>query len=275
MLALAVIALLTGMLAGYCEAVEDYDLALKWMQDGKYEDAQNLFDSLIIRDSAEKVIECKNYIAFESALKDLDSYPAGAYRSLRKLKGFAPADEMLAEARAKALAVGCWVDFGGHSWIILARNDAQALLFCVEPLAYRPFHDTAQPVTWADCSLRQWLNGEFFQTLFTPEEQALIELTQISIGDSNASVTQDYLFLLSPAEVYIYLPGSSARLTSFSKCPEYKYYELVDWLARPTGNAGTTVPYFDRNGDLQQGKSVTVPTDVRPAMWVYLDPEFF
>ena len=277
MLGLAVVAFLIGLLVGYCETAGDYNLALEWMQEGKYEDARNLFDNLIgFRDCDEKIIECDQYIEFESITSQMDTRsPEETYRRLRSMKGFAPADEMLAEAREKALTVGCWVKFSGHSWQILARDGDQALLFCIEPLAYRPFHETSQPVTWADCSLRQWMNGELLQTIFTPEEQALIELTQISIGDSNASITQDYLFLLSPTEVYDYLPGTSDRLTSFSKRPGSKYYEHVDWLARPTGDAGKTVPYFDCNGDVQQGKGVTVLIDIRPALWVTLDPEFF
>ena len=36
------------------------------------------------------------------------------------------------------------------------------------------------PVTWADCTLRDWLNGEFLNTAFTSEEQAMLRSVVVS-----------------------------------------------------------------------------------------------
>lgn len=300
MLLFALLSMLAGTLVGYHEAAGDYELALQWMQEGEYEDAQGLFDTLSgFRDSEEKVAECKNYIEFEYAIKDVDSYPTLTYSRLRKLKGFEPADKVLAspamqEARVKALEVGGSVPLGRYywntslstspmSWRIIARDGDLALLDFSGLLEFQPLHDADQPVTWADCSLRQWMNGELLQALFTPEEQALIVPTKVSIGDESATVVEDRLFLLSYAEVSQYLPDVSARVRRISDYVKYQYHiDIIDdydafynWLLRPVGDAGTAVPYIDRNGDLQTEDVVTAPCGIRPALWVRLDPDFF
>ena len=120
MLGLAVVAFLIGLLVGYNETAGDYDLAMRRMASGDYEGAIDLFDSFPgFRDCDEKVVECENYIQYEYAMKDINSYPTLTYSRLFDLKGFAPADEMLAtpamqEARKNALAVGEYVDFGRY-----------------------------------------------------------------------------------------------------------------------------------------------------------------
>lgn len=292
MLGLAVVAFLIGLLVGYCETAGDYDLALEWMQDGKYEDARNLFDNLIgFRDCEEKVVECDQYIEFESIMEQMDtSSPEYIYRRLHSLKGFAPADEVLAtpamqEARESALTVGNDVSFGRYhrnssiskdpvTWTIIARDGNRALLFSSYTLGVQPFHDTEQPITWADCSLRRWLNGALFQALFTPEEQELIALTEVSIGDNH---TEDYLFLLSVAEVHQYLPDASDRKLRISRYFETRYDKssYSNWLLRPVGETNTTVPCINYQGAPWQGVTVSMPSSIRPALWVTLDPNFF
>lgn len=306
-LPLALAALLLGTGVGYVYISDDYNLAMSWMQEGRYEKAQGLFEVLEgFRDSTEKAVECENYLLYTEALESLDSRPESTYRALRKLKGFGPADEMLATpamqtAREKSFAVGGYVTIGRYyeystlstrplSWKIIARDGDRALLVNYI-LEVQPFNETDQQVTWADCSLRQWMNNEFFHTIFTAEEQSVIETTQISIGDGSGSTTQDHLFLLSYSEVCQFFPEAYASTSKSFPDPEKqariaamtdyarKRYDNTSlsrqWLIRPVGEAGTTVPYIDHNGALQQDKPVSSPSGIRPAMWVVLDPDFF
>ena len=120
------------------------------------------------------------------------------------------------------------------------------------------------------------MNGEFFQALFTPEEQTVIEPTLISSGEVS---TEDNLFLLSTSEVFHYLPDVSDRNIIATDYVKHKYdvpgYRHADWLLRPDETVHTTVPHINHEGELWPGENITTPSCIRPALWVYLDPDFF
>ena len=90
-------------------------------------------------------------------------------------------------------------------WIILKIEDDRMMLISKYALDGQPFHDTKEPVTWGDCSLRKWLNSEFYNNAFSPEEQELILLSDVSNASYLGSIywnspneenTDDKLFLL-------------------------------------------------------------------------------
>ncbi|MBQ4379309.1 MAG: hypothetical protein II821_08960 [Treponema sp.] len=64
-----------------------------------------------------------------------------------------------------------------------------------------PYNEHRVFVTWENCSLRQWLNNEIFNTAFTDEEKASII----------SSVLSDKVFVLSREEVLKYLPDETDR----------------------------------------------------------------
>ena len=71
-------------------------------------------------------------------------------------------------------------------WRILSVNDdgTNALVVADKGLAPKPFDESGTHNTWADCSLRTWLNDEtdpdsFINTAFTAEERALIKPTTL------------------------------------------------------------------------------------------------
>ena len=49
----------------------------------------------------------------------------------------------------------------------------------------RPFYNTSSlHVTWESCSLREWLNGSFVDTAFSPEENETIAETYVTADDN-------------------------------------------------------------------------------------------
>lgn len=62
--------------------------------------------------------------------------------------------------------------------IYVAKNAVDCLMYDEQEYKYKIFQlaeiEYADPVTWEECSLRTWLNSDFFETAFTDEEKAMI-----------------------------------------------------------------------------------------------------
>ena len=83
-------------------------------------------------------------------------------------------------------------------WIVLKEEEHRRLCISRYLLDCKPYHDFSKNVTWQDCTLRNWLNHEFFMSAFSAEEREKILL---SIVKNPVGNTQDYIFLLSTDEV--------------------------------------------------------------------------
>lgn len=65
-------------------------------------------------------------------------------------------------------------------WIILAKEDNKILVTSKWALDQKPYNETRTDVTWENCTLRQWLNGSFYDTAFTEDEKSHILSSTIS-----------------------------------------------------------------------------------------------
>ena len=83
-------------------------------------------------------------------------------------------------------------------WIVLKEEEHCCLCISKYLLDCKPYHDFSKNVTWQDCTLRNWLNHEFFMSAFSAEEREKILLSTVKNPAGN---TQDYIFLLSTDEV--------------------------------------------------------------------------
>ena len=81
------------------------------------------------------------------------------------------------------------------------------------------YNEEYEEVTWENCSLRQYLNGEFYNNTFTAAEQARIVATQVKnddnqwFGTTGGTDTTDKIFLLSLEEAVKYF-GDSGLLAN-------------------------------------------------------------
>ena len=102
-------------------------------------------------------------------------------------------------------------------WNVLDNKDGHTLLITSKTIDSRPFHNTLEAVTWDNCGLRDWLNGEFLDIAFSPEEQDAIALTEVSaiknprFDTPVGKPTRDKVFLLSYEECLEYMPTDSLR----------------------------------------------------------------
>ena len=192
-------------------------------------------------------------------------------------------------AQADALnsaSVGSLVTFGNYEqgngqdpieWIVLDRQEDRMLLLSKYALDAMPFHEVEdRNVTWADCTLRSWLNSDFFDVAFSDEERA--QIIQVTNTTANTPDTQDSVFLLSLDELNAYFPQEESRIT---EATEYavgqggrvsreagKTYWWLRTKATPE-DAALMVRYdgsVNEFGDSMEAEIYTV----RPAIWVHI-----
>lgn len=272
--------------ASHLETVRQQKVYLRALEREKNGDdyfAAKEYDSLgDYRDSAQRAAACwesYNTASYRSAVSFLDKgkYFEG-YRQMRKLRGYAPADEMLAtdprlrEGYEMTLQPFRLLEFGRYTygddaaekvdvdWIILAREGDRALLLSERALER---HTWGEGATWAESELRTWMNSEFLRGLFTEEELMLI------VPVENEGST-DFLFLLSADEwnTFRYKPdmNEECRATSHARGAE-SGYEVIDWILRD--------PAMAERYNVEKNVDLTQEFYVRPAVWVTLDPAYF
>ena len=126
-------------------------------------------------------------------------------------------------------SAGDTVDFGEFSWIVADRSGAQLTLVlktAAEDSIFGPaaYHEDAQDVTWADCSLRAYLNTEALEAFSPAEQEAMVPQVHTpapnpSAGTQGGEETEDLIRIPDAAEAQQYLkdglfsaPGADAWL---------------------------------------------------------------
>ena len=127
---------------------------------------------------------------------------------------------------AAAASVGSTIEFGSYEmdgldngreripWKVVYQNEDRILLvsqYCLESM---PFGKSGgESVTWDHSQVKEWLNGPFYRTAFTKEEQDLIDCLRIDYSGNYVSdmgsETEDKVFILSLDEVEMYLYGDA------------------------------------------------------------------
>ena len=105
--------------------------------------------------------------------------------------------------------IGDLVLFGKYEWYIIDKTAEHCTLLCKKNVGIRCYHEKDEAITWEKCTLRRWLNQEFFNE-FEAEEKALIADTNIinsdnaEFGTKGGNDTVDKIFLLSFDEITDY-----------------------------------------------------------------------
>ncbi|EOS46213.1 hypothetical protein C810_02312 [Lachnospiraceae bacterium A2] len=206
-----------------------------------------------------------------------------------------------ADTASVPIEIGEHMNFGNYQgaeieWRVLDVKDGNVLLLSEYGLDVKPYHDSASSdISWEACSLRQWLNGEFYESSFTDEEKKKIMLsTSEGFPEYNAGVagggysyfereTEDNVFLLSYTEACHYISsemaneGNSVGLcypTEYAKSsPDIDiYHDACGWWlgAGFRGYADqcrqfVVSPYGKINAEEDASSTKYA---VRPAMWI-------
>lgn len=154
-------------------------------------------------------------------------------------------------------------------WHVLQREGDRALLISNRILDFKPFHNNRVAVTWEECTLRNWLNDEFFNNAFNCVEREKIMNTNV-VADvvpwcnyNPGKNTIDKIFLFSYPEVKTYFGG------------EYLYG--AQWWLRTTHLSDCFLVGADDGMSLRVKGNTDDPIShyvdtphigVRPAMWI-------
>jgi len=183
------------------------------------------------------------------------------------------------------------IPFGNFEWLVLNVQDDRALIISKNIIEYaRKYNTQFTDVTWETCTLRKYLNSEFFQK-FTAEQKKRIIETQITNNDNpwfgieGGNDTNDKIFLLSIKEVVKYF-GDSGRLKNkwrrivsnhigdqynSARAATYARSARWWWLRSPGYSSGSAA-YVNDDGSVNvTGNSVDYNLGgVRPALWLNL-----
>ena len=166
-------------------------------------------------------------------------------------------------------------------WLVLAKENNRLLVLSWYGLDCKPFHEEDTNITWENCTLRAWLNDEFFNTAFTDEEKARIR-TMLMPAVQNptfASIpgndTWDKVFLLNIQEVEQYMPSKrGCPSTAYAKARGVRGSDNGCWWLRTTGKLQNYAADVNTSGILF-ARGYSVARDdyaVRPAMWLAITP---
>jgi hypothetical protein len=86
-------------------------------------------------------------------------------------------------AQSGSVAVGDVIQFGGYDWRVLDVRDGKALIITDKVIGVRAYNVEYKPITWADCTLRAWLNGGFYDS-FNAADKARIAETRNANKDN-------------------------------------------------------------------------------------------
>ena len=186
------------------------------------EQIENLKQSIDARKTAEK---SEGTLSSEEAVKrlcELCAFPNVRKAATKRNPKIKTEISLFAE-------IGDNINFGSYpseedaqskpiEWIVLERQCNKLLMISKYGLNAKRYNDELKDVTWETCTLRSWLNDDFYNAAFSDDEKNVIVQTEVS-ADKNpkystnpGNSTSDNVFLLSKTEAEKYFTDDNARM---------------------------------------------------------------
>lgn len=199
------------------------------------------------------------------------------------------------------MKAGDRITFGKYDWTVLDVQKDKTLIITEHIIEQRPYHDAYTAVTWADCALRKYLNGAFYDSFSAADQSRISAVVNKNpdnawYGTMGGADTVDSIFVLSMEEaVCQYFGDSSAKLYHPRQNQRY-WFERKDennirrvatlegnraqiwwWWMRTPGRVGVKAVYVHGDGNIGiQGNNILKGNvadgrctgGVRPALWL-------
>jgi len=113
-----------------------------------------------------------------------------------------------------------YFEYSKIKWRVLSFQDGKAFLLSEYGLDNQEYNNECKITSWAKCSLRSWLNKDFYSAAFSSAEKKLIKKTTVKAIDNSlygtdaGSNTSDKLFLLSLSDILNKKYGFSGNANS-------------------------------------------------------------
>lgn len=202
----------------------------------------------------------------------------------------------------KDVKAGKYITFGSYEqdddlsngkekieWLVLDVQNGKAFVISKYILACKPYGEWKKVdgmpsgTTWAESTIRSWLNDSFYNEAFSDEEKSKILTTTVTAGSITAyygEETNDKLFFLSDEEAEKYFNSDNARIcrTTEYALPRGGVVKQWWWLRSP-GSSQSLVRVVHDDGRIYMqgyhfcGHGAIIDFDiggVRPAMWIEL-----
>ncbi len=197
----------------------------------------------------------------------------------------------------------------GIQWTVLEKKEDKTLVISTDALMIRTYDSDFTNETWESCTLREYLNGKFYDSLDDETKSRIIPAAVENpdnpwFGTLGGHATEDKLFLLSIGEVLRYFGGTTPaeaekNLPQFDfdgesyvparqgegsfysdehdadRKAEYKGTPVSWWLRSPGAHSGCAAFVYEDGGIGVLGLDEYAVLDaggvaVRPAMWITL-----
>ena len=276
--------------------------AVALMNEGKYEEAITTFENIgenEYKDSAEQIVAC------ETAIKDREYSTAVALMDAGNCEEAIAKFRVLGEYNDSAeqvvryelsnmqdAKVDDYVFFGSYEqdndmsngkesieWLVLAKKGTKVLLISRYGLDAQPYNTEYIDIIWEKCTLRSWLNNDFYNAAFSSKEKDAIIQTKVTTPDNDAT---DNVFVLSIKELNKYFSDYDVKMCAptdyaIAQGVETDSSYSVDgkaacwWWLRSVRYDHTNQRYSYSDGWMKYVFYSGMVNCVRPAMWVDLE----
>ena len=163
-----------------------------------------------------------------------------------------------------------YLQFGNYKWRVLDVQGDKALIITEDVIEQRRYNEKYADVRWETCSLRKYLNGEFYNKFDSVCKGKILPMNvpnpdNPTHGTNGGKNTNDNIFLLNIDEVRKYFSSDSDRVAKFGNTAYW-------WWLRAPGYYGNHAAYVIGGGYvLVSGRNVYYESGgVRPALWLNL-----
>jgi len=188
--------------------------------------------------------------------------------------------------------VGEIIQFSGYDWRVLDIQNNQALLLSDLVLEKRPYNIEHTDITWENCSLRYYLNNDFYNKLSDKNQivhQTIHNNNNPYNGTLGGNNTTDYIFLLSLEEIANYFGNEKYDMLVLEKQGCIRDKNSNKRIARDTTGAAAwwwlrSPGYYRHLAALVGADGGVIAYDgayasgvggVRPALWLNLKSKIF
>lgn len=165
--------------------------------------------------------------------------------------------------KLKFASIGDTIKFGEYKenrgeWTVIEKENDKALILYNGSDIQMPYNEDYEEVSWDDCTLKEWLNLEYYENSFQE-----IEKTHIMNTDNGK------VFLLTVEEAETYFDQNSQRIL----CKDINTLDSdnnLQWWLLSLENDRCSSPIVNREGEVDSiGSRVNYESNyVRPAMWI-------
>jgi len=154
-------------------------------------------------------------------------------------------------------------------WRIIEKNSESITLIADKVLECLKYNEDKVDMTWKDCSLRKWLNNDFYQVAFTGEERSVILSTNNDNGEGIRTI--DKVYLLSYNEAKNMFENDEDRRVNTTYFSDRDCLHVTDgcgsWWLRTRGLEPYEASYVSEDGNINYlGQWVNSEFDVRPVI---------